>query len=338
MKAILSGLGGWLPPSVVTNAEISSRLKTTPEWIETRTGIRERRMVKDGMSTLDLAIQAGRKALKSAPQVQIDLVIVATTSPDRLCTAVAPEVASSLGLGMVPAYDINSACSGFIYGLATANGFITSGVAQGVLLIGSEAFTTLVNPDDCITRPIFGDGAGAVVLRKGDDDELGAIGPFDLGSDGHGADLLVIPGGGSRQRSAAGLGHGVLPTKDWYLQMDGRAIFRHAVARMTQSAQAVLERVDWSCAEIDWFIGHQANVRILLTVGHEIGLSENRIGLNIDRTGNTLTASIPLLLNDMVYRGELKPGHRVLMSAFGAGLSWGSTVIVWPDISVDKIE
>ena len=195
-----------------------------------------------------------------------------------------------------------------------------------------------MNPEDCTTRPIFGDGAGAVVLRKGDDDEPGAIGPFDLGSDGTGADLLVIPGGGSRQRSAAGLGHGILPTKDWYLQMDGRAIFRHAVARITQSAQTVLGRADWTCAEIDWFVGHQANVRILYTVGNELGLPETKIAINIDRTGNTLTASIPLLLNDMVDRGDLKPGHRVLMSAFGAGLSWGSTVIIWPDISVDKIE
>lgn len=338
MRGVICGLGGWMPPSVVTNADISSTLNTTPEWIETRTGIRERRMVADGLSTRDLAIEAGMKALKSAQQPKIDAVIVATTSPDRLCPAVAPEVATSLGLGQVAAYDINSACSGFIYGLATANGFIASGVAQSVLLIGSEAFTTLVNPTDRVTRPIFGDGAGAVVLREGRDDEVGAIGAFDLGSDGGLADLLAIPAGGSRQRSASGLGHNIVPNDDWFLQMDGRAIFSQAVARMTQSTQTVLRKVEWSCADVDWFVGHQANVRILLTVADELGLPESKIAVNIDRTGNTLTASVPLLLNDMVDRGDLKPGHRVLMSAFGAGLSWGSTVITWPDISVEKVE
>jgi 3-oxoacyl-[acyl-carrier-protein] synthase-3 len=238
----------------------------------------------------------------------------------------------------VAAYDINSACSGFIYGLATANGLIASGVARNVLLIGSEAFTTLVNPADRVTRPIFGDGAGAVVLRTGSEDEPGALGPFDLGSDGGRADLLAIPSGGSRQRSAVGLGHGTIPTEDWYLQMDGRAIFTQAVARMTQSVQVVLRRVGWAYADVDWFVGHQANIRILHTVGDELGLPESKIAVNIEWTGNTLTASVPLLLNDMIDRGDLKPGHRLLLSAFGAGLSWGSTVVTWPDISVDKIE
>jgi 3-oxoacyl-[acyl-carrier-protein] synthase-3 len=167
MSSVLCGLGGGVPPSIITNSDICAALDTTPEWIETRTGIRERRMVAEGLSTRDLAIEAGMKALKSAPDAKIDAVIVATTSPDRLCPAVAPEVATKLGLGQVAAYDINSACSGFIYGLATANGFISSGLAHNVLLIGSEAFTTLVNPVDRVTRPIFGDGAGAVVLRKG---------------------------------------------------------------------------------------------------------------------------------------------------------------------------
>jgi 3-oxoacyl-[acyl-carrier-protein] synthase-3 len=338
MRAIISGLGGWLPPSRVTNADISSTLNTTPEWIESRTGIRERRMVTEGLSTRDLAIKAGMQALKSAGEPKIDVVIVATTSPDRLCPAVAPEVATSLGLGAVAAYDINSACSGFIYGLATANGFIASGIAQSVLLIGSEAFTTLVNPADRVTRPIFGDGAGAVVLQKGSAGEPGAIGPFDLGSDGGRANLLAIPSGGSRQRSAAGLGHATVPIEDWYLQMDGRAIFAQAVVRMTQSAQAVLEQANWSVADVDWFIGHQANIRILHTVADELGLPKSKVALNIERTGNTLTASVPLLLNDMVNRRDLKAGHRVLMSAFGAGLSWGSTVITWPNISVDSIE
>jgi len=207
-----------------------------------------------------------------------------------------------------------------------------------VLFIGAEAFTTLVNPDDRNTAPIFGDGAGAVVLRRGEADEPGALGPFDLGSDGARADLLAIPAGGSRQRSAeAGLGFDAVPAKDWYLQMEGRALYVQAVERMTASARTVLKRAGWSVADVDWFIGHQANVRIVRAVAEELELAEERVAVNIDRVGNTLAASIPLLLNDTVERGDLKPGDRVLLSAFGAGLSWGSTVLTWPDIPVDSV-
>lgn len=339
MAVILMGLGGWLPPKVVTNADLTAALDTSPEWIESRTGIHERRMVTDGLSTVDLAVEAGAKALKSAGGIEIDAVVVATTSPDRLCPAAAPEVASRLGLGTVAAYDLASACSGFLYGLASASGLITSEVAETVLLIGAEAFTTLVNPEDRVTRPIFGDGAGAVVLRRGSPEEPGAIGPFDLGSDGKLADLLAIPGGGSRQRStAAGLGHDTVPVEDWYLQMEGRTIFVQAVTRMTQSSEAVLERSGWSCADIDWFVGHQANVRIVQAVAKKLDLPEAKVAVNIDRVGNTLAASVPLLLADMVHRGDLATGNRVLMSAFGAGLSWGATVLTWPDISVEAID
>ncbi|HET6844692.1 MAG TPA: beta-ketoacyl-ACP synthase III [Candidatus Angelobacter sp.] len=337
MKAIVSGLGGWLPPEVVSNAHISSTLDTTPEWIETRTGIRERRRVSDGLSTRDLAVKAGRQALKSAGDCKVDLVIVASTCPDRLCPSVAPEVAALLGLGGVAAYDINSACSGFVYGLATATGFIGSGVAESVLLIGSETISPFINPADRGTRPIFGDGAGAVVFRKGSEGDPGAIGPIDLGSDGSNSGLIVIPGGGARQRSATGLGHDAEANEDWYVRMDGRATFVQAVSRMTQSAQTVLARANWECADVDWFIGHQANIRILHGVANELGLPLCKVASNIDRTGNTLAASIPILLNDMAVSGKLKPGHRLLMGAFGAGLSWGSTVLVWPDIAVETI-
>lgn len=338
MSVVLSGLGGCLPPTTITNEEISRNLDTTPEWIETRTGIHERRMVTGGLSMRDLAIEAGTRALTSAGAPPIDAVVVATTSPDRICPAVAPEVAAKLRLGKVAAYDITSACSGFVYGLATASGLISAGIAGHVLLIGAEAFTTFVNPDDRNTRPIFGDGAGAVVLRKGRDDEPGALGPFDLGSDGELSDLLAIPAGGSRQRSASGLAHGVLAVEDWYLKMDGRAVYGQAVARMTRSAQVVLDRTGWTCDDIDWFVGHQANVRILRTVAFELGLPDSKVTVNIDRLGNMLTASIPLLLNDLVARGSLTPGHRVLIGAFGAGLSWGSTVIIWPSLRTSGVE
>ncbi|MER5933613.1 beta-ketoacyl-ACP synthase III [Streptomyces sp. NPDC002054] len=339
MAAVVTGIGGYLPPSAVTNDDLSRTLDTTDEWIRTRTGIRERRVVSEGLSTGELAVRAGARALSSAGLSGVDALVVATTSPERLCPAVAPEVASRLGLGTIAAFDLTSACSGFLYGLATAAGLIESGTADTVLFVGSEAFTTLVNPADRATAPIFGDGAGAVVLRRGEPDEPGALGPFDLGSDGALADLLAIPAGGSRQRSAdGGLGHASVPTEDWYLRMEGRALYTQAVERMTQSAQTALKRADWAVGDVDWFVGHQANIRIVAAVAEELEVPEEKVAVNIDRVGNTLSASVPLLLNDYAARGDLKAGQRVLLSAFGAGLSWGSTVLVWPDIPAEPVD
>ncbi|MFC8360785.1 beta-ketoacyl-ACP synthase III [Streptomyces griseorubiginosus] len=339
MATVLMGIGGFLPPLSVTNDDLSRTLDTTDEWIRTRTGIQERRFVSQGLSTGSMAVAAGERALRSADVSGADAVVVATTSPERLCPAVAPEVASRLGLGPLAAFDLTSACSGFLYGLATASGLIAAGTADTVLFIGSEAFTTLVDPLDRSTAPIFGDGAGAVVLRRGAPDEPGALGPFDLGSDGALADLLAIPAGGSRQRSAdGGLGHGTVPTGDWYLRMEGRPLYTQAVERMTQSARAALKRTDWSAADVDWFVGHQANIRIVRAVAEELELPGERVAVNIDRVGNTLAASVPLLLNDYAARGELKAGQRVLLCAFGAGLSWGSTTLVWPEIQAEPVD
>lgn len=337
MSAVIAGLGGWIPPRVVTNAELCSTLDTTPDWIESRTGIRERRMVSDGLSTRELAIEAGARALKSAGITAVDAVVVATTSPDRICPAVAPEVAFRLGLGTIPAFDLSSACSGFLYGLATCEGLIASKFAERVLLIGAEAFTAFVNPKDRVTRPIFGDGAGAVVLRAGDATELGAIGPIRVGADGSLSDALAIPGGGARWRVQGG--DLELPfADDCYLHMDGRRVFVEAVTRMTESARTVLASSGWTHHDVDWFVGHQANLRILRAVADELALPEMKVAANIDRVGNTLTASVALLLNELAVRGELQPGQRVLMTAFGAGLSWGATTFRWPDIPVAGIE
>ena len=337
MTASVVGLGGWLPPLRVTNADLCACLETTDEWIETRTGISERRRVGDGLSTRDLAVEAGNRALKSAGESVVDAVVVATTSPDRVCPAVAPEVAFRLGVGTVPAFDLTSACSGFLYGLATSAGLIATGTVNSVLFIGAEAFTTFVNQADRSTAPIFGDGAGAVVLRKAAAGQPGVLGPFDLGSDGERADLLAIPAGGSRQRSAHGRGLQTVPPDQWYLQMAGRPLFKHAVERMTSSTVAVLERAGWSVSDVDWFVGHQANARIVRDVAEKLELPAERVAINIGRVGNTLAASVPILLTDLVADGRLRAGDRVLLSAFGAGLSWGSTVLTWPDLSVEPI-
>ncbi|NIH86035.1 beta-ketoacyl-ACP synthase III [Amycolatopsis granulosa] len=323
--AVLAGLGAWLPPRVVDNDDLARRLDTSDEWIRTRTGIRERRIADAGTSTVDMAVAAGRNALRSADSELVDAVVLATATPDQLCPASAPQVASALGLSGVAAFDVNAVCSGFIYALATAAGLISGGVAGRVLVIGADAFSRYCRPDDRTTVPIFGDGAGAVVLRAGTADEPGALGPFDLHSEGEHADLLIVPAGGVKQRRSD-------DPDDHYLTMQGTAVFRHACARMAESARAVLDRSGLAVADVDRFVGHQANIRILQATAKQLGMAGDRVVANIERVGNTSAASIPLALADACHDGHLQPGHRVLLTAFGAGLTWGSTLLTWPDV------
>lgn len=327
--AVLTGLGGWLPPRVVDNDELAARLDTTDEWIRTRTGIERRHVVEPGMSTVGLATEAGARALKSAGLSDVGAVVLATTTPDRPCPASAPEVASRLALGPVPAMDVGAVCAGFVYALVTGAGLIATGAVDNVLVIGADTFSTIVNPADRGSAVIFGDGAGAVVLRAGSQDEPGALGPFDLGSDGDHADLVMIPAGGSRQRA---LGRAA-PPSDHYFSMSGKATFRHAVSRMAGSARAVLDRAGWALSDVDRLVGHQANARILTALGEALRVPADRVVRNIDRVGNTAAASIPLALADAAATGELRAGHRVLLTSFGGGLAWGSTVLRWPALS-----
>ncbi|MGW4588176.1 beta-ketoacyl-ACP synthase III [Amycolatopsis thermoflava] len=323
--AVLAGLGAWLPPRVVDNDDLARHLNTSDEWIRARTGIGERRIADPDMSTVDMAIAAGRNALRSAGSDAIDAVVLATATPDYLCPASAPQVASGLGLSGVAAFDVNAVCSGFIYALATAAGMIAGGVAGRVLVVGADAFSRYCDPADRTTVPIFGDGAGAVVLRAGTADEPGALGPFDLHSEGENAGLLIVPAGGAKQRQSA-------DPHDHYLTMQGTAVFRHACARMAESARAVLERSGLGVGDVDRFVGHQANIRILQATAKQLGMPNDRVVANIERVGNTSAASIPLALADACDDGELQPGHRVLLTAFGAGLTWGSTLLTWPDV------
>jgi 3-oxoacyl-[acyl-carrier-protein] synthase-3 len=310
---------------VVTNDELAERMDTTDEWIRSRTGIAQRHVAAPEVATADLAVEAGALALKSAGGVGVDAVVVATTTPDRLCPSTAPEVAARLGLPDVAAFDIGAVCSGFVYGLATAKGLIAGGVAERVLLIGAEAINRFIDPDDRTTAVIFGDGAGAVVLRAGEQDEPGAIGPVDLGSDGANADLLAVDAGGSRLPASTP----DLPFSAHHLHMDGREIYRHAVARMVASSRAVLAAADWTVDDVDRLVAHQANVRILDAVGDRLGIAPERRHVNIHRYGNTSAASIPLALTD----APLAPDDRVLLTAFGGGFTWGSAVLTWPDVT-----
>jgi 3-oxoacyl-[acyl-carrier-protein] synthase III len=328
-SAVIAGLGAAVPPRVVTNAMLAERLDTTDEWIYTRTGIRQRHVVPPGMATSELAVDAGARALRSAGADAVDMVVLATTTPDHPCPATAPDVASRLGLGTVAAFDVAAVCSGFVYALAVGAGAISGGVADSVLVIGAEAFSTIIDPEDRTTAAIFGDGAGAVVLRAGDRREPGALLGFDLGSDGELAGLIAVPAGGSRQRSS---GVSPLPAER-YFAMEGRTVFKHAVLRMVQSSRTILERIGWPVDSVDWLVGHQANVRILHAVADQLHLPRHRAVLNIERVGNTSAASIPLALADAAARGTLREGDRVLLTAFGGGATWGAAALTWPAIT-----
>ncbi|BCB91788.1 beta-ketoacyl-ACP synthase III [Phytohabitans suffuscus] len=332
--AALVGLGSYLPPRRVTNEELATMFDTSAEWIATRTGIRARHWAAPGVATSDLAVEAGHRALKSAnlplEPGAVDAVVLATTTPDHPCPATAPQVAARLGLGTVAAYDIAAVCSGFVYALATASAQITAGQARRVLVIGAETYSTILNPADRTTSVIFGDGAGAVVLRAVPDaDRPGVILGVDLGSDGSRQDLITIPAGGSRERSTPG----EPDPQDRYFTMQGKKVFAEAVNRMGESATALLDRVGWPAGSVDHLVGHQANIRILKALAQRLGLPEERAVVNVDRVGNTSAASIPLALSDAVAAGTLPSGSRVLLTAFGGGLTWGAAALTWPDLS-----
>lgn len=318
---MLDGLGVALPPRVVTNDELAERLDTSDAWIRSRTGIGERRMAAPHVATSDLAAEAARAAMRSAGDERVDAVVVATTTPDHPMPGVAPLVAAQLGVGTVAAFDVQAACSGFVYGLATAAGLVAAGVARRVLLVGAEMMTRIVDPDDRATAVLFGDGAGAVTLRAGDPDEPGAIGPFDLGSDGAQRTALYVPAAGTQT-----------PVKQEdtgrFLTMRGREVYRHAVRRMTESSQDLLARAGLEVSDIDRFVAHQANLRILMAVADRLGIPADRRVSNVERYGNTSAASIPLALAD----AALQPGERILLTAFGSGFAWGSTLMTWPNL------
>lgn len=326
--AVLCGLGSWVPPHVVGNAEIAARLETSDEWIRTRTGIRERRVIDPGMSTSDLAVEAGQRALKSANVESVDFVILATTTPDRPCPATAPDVATRIGVGGAAAFDLGAVCTGFLYGLATGAGLVAGGVADRVLVIGADTFSTIVHPLCPTSAAIFGDGAGAVVLRAGESHELGAIGPFDLGSDGEGADLIMIPAGGSRQRGT----RVAADERDTYFTMAGKKVFLRAITHMAKSAEAVLDKAAVRLTDVDKFVYHQANARILHGLADRLGQPRGKFVRNIDLVGNTAAASVPIALAAANENRELLVGQRVLLGAFGGGLTWGSALLRWPDL------
>ncbi|MFJ2394679.1 beta-ketoacyl-ACP synthase 3 [Streptomyces sp. NPDC087843] len=326
--AVLEGIAGFVPPRAVTNGELPVAWCVDDAWVRRRSGVGERRWVAPGVATGHLALEAARKALTVAGHPLVDTVIVATSTPDRPLPAMAPRLATRLGLGGAAAWDVSAACSGFVYGLATASGVLASGCADRVLLVAADVYSTLIDPQDRSAGIVFADGAAAAVLRKGGRGEPGSVVAFDLGSDGSQDTLIQVPGGGALERARPD----AYRPDDRYFRMRGREVFQHAVTRMTQSAQTVLKHAGWSAEDVDRFCAHQANARILSAVGARIPVPSHRQVTNIERVGNTGAASLPLALADAAARGELHSGQRVLLTAFGAGLTWGSAALLWPDL------
>lgn len=328
--AVVCGIGSWLPSTVVTNAQLTERLGLSDQWIRARTGISTRLIADRDTLTSDIAVAAGMKALRSSGDSHVQAVVLATATSDRPVPATAPLIATQLGLPGIAAFDISAACSGFMYGLAVASGLVASQVAERVLLIGADRMSTLVDPQDRATAPIFGDGAGAVVLRRGHAGEPGAIGRMVLGSDGQHRDLLTVrTGEGSPD-----------PDDDppscrrGYLEMRGMQVFRHAIERMSEAATVALDAAGWSMKDVDRLVAHQANARVTSALAARLDFPLDQCASNIEHTGNTSAASIPILLAEAAEKGSLIAGHRVLLTAFGAGLTWGATTLVWPDLKL----
>jgi 3-oxoacyl-[acyl-carrier-protein] synthase III len=316
----ITGLGAYAPERVLTNDELSTIVDTSDEWIMERTGIRERRIAAPEQALTDLALPAARAALTQAavdPR-DIDLLVCATVTPDMMFPTSSALLAESLGAPDAAAYDLLAGCTGFMYALAQAYSTIASGLADRALVVGGDVLSRILDWSDRSTLVLFGDGAGAVVLEKVD---AGGFLGFELGADGGGGVHLSLPGSGSRRmEDAAGNG---------FVHMNGREVFKFATRVLVSSAQDLLEECGTRVEEVDVYIPHQANVRILTHAQEKLGIPRERMVVNVDRYGNTSSGSIPLALADAQSDGRLKEGDLVLMTGMGAGLTWGSALMEW---------
>ena len=314
----ITGLGCYVPERVVTNEELAKHVDTSDEWIIERTGIRERRMAAPEQALSDLALPAARAALADAglDGADIDLLIVATVTPDFAFPSTAALLATQLGARKAGAYDLSAGCTGFMYGLAQAYGMVASGLSKRALVIGGDVLSKILDWHDRSTLVLFGDGAGAVVLEPVA--ERGFLG-FELGADGAGGENLWLPGSGSR----------AFDDPEKYVKMNGREVFRFATRVLVQSAEELLQQCGTSIADVDVYVPHQANVRIIDHATRKLGVPSERVVVNVDRYGNTSSGSIPLALADAAADGRLRPGKLVLMTGMGAGLTWGSALIRW---------
>jgi 3-oxoacyl-[acyl-carrier-protein] synthase-3 len=324
-KIKITGTGFYAPDKVLTNFDLEKMVDTSDEWIVTRTGIRERRVGSKDQATSDLAVEAARNTLKNAglKVKDIDLIVVATSTPDTIFPSTACWVQKKLGADHIPAFDISAGCTGFIYGMILAESLILSGAKKRILLIGSEFLTRVTNWEDRNTCVLFGDGAGAVVLEESRDGS-GMLSSY-WKADGKLADLLSQPGGGSRIPATAEM----IAQDLQYLQMKGNEVFKHAVKRMGEAAEAALEKAGLDKEDVDYLIPHQANIRIIEATGRRLKLPPEKVYINIHKYGNVSVATIPIALHELRESGKLKDGSIIVMDAFGAGFTWAALTYRW---------
>lgn len=321
----ITGSGFYVPDNVLTNADLEKMVDTSDEWITTRTGIKERRYVSDDQATSDLAIEASQIALKNAGVKikDIDLIIVATSSPDTIFPSTGCWVQKGLGAGYTPAFDISAGCTGWLYGLILAESLILSGAHKRILLVGGEVLTKITNMKDRNTCVLFGDAAAATVLEESDD-ESGMLSSY-WKADGNLAELLYLPGGGTRIPATPEC----LAQNLQYIQMKGNEVFKHAVKRMGEAALEALKLAGLNREDVDFLVPHQANIRILDATGRRLKLPPEKVYSNIHKYGNVSVASIPISIHELWEAGKLDKGDIVLMVAFGAGFTWASVAYRW---------
>jgi 3-oxoacyl-[acyl-carrier-protein] synthase-3 len=318
LPVTITGLGSHVPERVVTNDDLSQLVDTSDEWIMERTGIRERRIAADTEALSDLSLPAARQALEQAGSdgTDIDLLIVATVTPDMMFPSTSAILADQLGASDAAAYDLSAGCTGFMYALVQAYGMIAAGLSRRALVVGGDVLSRILDWTDRSTVVLFGDGAGAVVLEPSVEPGFLA---FELGADGAGGEHLWLPGSGSRK----------FEDPEQFVKMNGREVFKFATRVLVQSADAVLDRRGMTIDDVDVYVPHQANVRIIDHATKKLGIPSQKVVVNVDRYGNTSSGSIPLALADAQADGRLRPGSLVLMTGMGAGLTWGSALMRW---------
>lgn len=323
--AHIVGWGKYLPDKVVTNHELAKLMDTTDEWIKSRTGISERRFAREHETTSSMSIAAAQLALDRArvDPVDIDMIIVATLTPDHVFPATACMVQDALGATKAGAYDLSAACAGFIYGLSMGTSMIKAGAARIVLVIGAETLSRILDPEDRGTYPLFGDGAGAVVLKASENP--GGVMATVLGSDGSGGEHLMLPGGGCKFPAS----HETINNRLHYLKMNGREVYRFATKVMGKAAKEACDKAGVPLDEISLMVPHQANIRIIESASKQLKISEDKVYTNLDRYGNTSAASIPIAFCEAIEQGKVRAHDKIVMVGFGAGLTWGAAVVEW---------
>ncbi|MEE8176900.1 MAG: beta-ketoacyl-ACP synthase III [Acidobacteriota bacterium] len=325
-RAKITALGCYTPPKILTNADLERMVDTSDTWIQERTGIRERHIVDKGIATSDLALEACKKVLaqRGISAAEIETIIVATVTPDTFFPATACILQDKLGAHGAWGFDLSAACSGFLYALTTGSQLIASGAQKNVLVVGADVMSSIINYEDRATCVIFGDGAGAVLLEPAESEDEGILDYLNE-IDGSGGQYLQMPAGGSRMPST----EETVKNKLHYVHQDGSQVFKYAIRKMSEACKRVLERNSLSVSDLDLFISHQANRRIIEAAASRLGLDPNKVLINIDRYGNTTAATIPLATADAIQQGKLKKGDLVLYAAAGAGYTVGTTLLRW---------